>query len=105
MSTIISKKSALPVDKINDTQSREETNASSHTDNLASADASGGEDPVNLTLILTEICNPSQDVQRRDLKGEKEKRRKPTQAWMRRQLESRKTRRSCKKRRRLYRRR
>lgn len=73
MSTIKSKKSTLPVDKINDTQPREDTNASRHTANLASADAIGGENPVNLTLLLTEIRNPSQDVQLRDLKGEKVK--------------------------------
>lgn len=79
-----------PSIKLNDTQPREDTNASRHTANLASADAIGGEEPVNLTLILTEIRNPSQDVQLRDLKGENQ------QAWMRRELESGKTRRSCK---------
>lgn len=65
-------KPALLIDKINETKSREETDARCHTANLASDDPSEGEHLMNLTMILREICNFRQDVkeQREDTKGE-----------------------------------
>lgn len=65
-------KPALLIDTINETKSREETDASYHTANLASDNPSGGEHLMNLTVILREICNFRQDVkeQLEDTKGE-----------------------------------
>lgn len=65
-------KPALLIDTINETKSREETDASCHTANQASDNPSGGEHLMNLTVILREICNFRQDVkeQLEDTKGE-----------------------------------
>lgn len=65
-------KPALLIDTINETKSREETDARCHTANLASDDPSEGEHLMNLTMILREICNFRQDVkeQLEDTKGE-----------------------------------
>lgn len=57
-----SKKSVLPVDKLNEIQPPEEPNDSRHTANLVLGSTSRGEDLVDLSMILTEIRNFRQDV-------------------------------------------